>query len=354
LTISTTTRRAGPYVGNGSQTDFAYAFKIFTTADLVVTQADDEGNETVLALTTDYTATMNADQDASPGGEVTLNAALDTDYLLTITSNVSALQSVAVTNNGGFFASVFNGVFDKLTILIQQLAEQLGRTFRIPVTNDTVTDFNIPVTGSGVLQWNADGTALEAVTLPDLSLSLALPSMTGNSGKALTNDGSTASWGAFAPEARTLTAGGLISGGGDLSANRTFTVTAATVAQVLGKALNTVVVTPSVLAGANAYQVLVDAATVAWDALLGWNAEVTLGGNRTMGTPTGLSDGEAYVLETIQDGTGSRTLAFPAIFDFGVEGNRTLSTGAGKRDIFVFRYHAGSNKLRLIGFSKSA
>ena len=57
----------------------------------------------------------------------------------------------------------------------------------------------------------------------------------------------TALIGTKAPLARNLTAAGLVTGGGDLSADRTFTVTAATAAETAAMALSNVAVTPASL-----------------------------------------------------------------------------------------------------------
>lgn len=60
---------------------------------------------------------------------------------------------------------------------------------------------------------------------------------------------------------------------------------------------------------------LTDAATVTIDASGTTNEfVVTLGGNRTIGIPTGGTDGDLRVLEIVQDGTGNRTgtLAAPS------------------------------------------
>lgn len=197
MSISTTVRRAGPYAGNDAQTVFPFAFKVFAAADLEVRRAEG-AVETVLTISTDYTVSLNADQDSAPGGSITTTAALETGQTLAITSNVAALQPVTVTNGGGFFPSVFNGVFDRLTILVQQLAERMSRSVTIPITALGVTDLQIPVLAGAVLRWRADGTALEATELPDLSLSLALPDQAGHANHPLFSDGDTADWRAIA------------------------------------------------------------------------------------------------------------------------------------------------------------
>lgn len=59
---------------------------------------------------------------------------------------------------------------------------------------------------------------------------------------------------------------------------------------------------------------LTDAATIAWDMSTGTNFVVTLGGNRTLGAPTGETAGQFGTLRVIQDGTGGRTLTFNAAY----------------------------------------
>ena len=61
---------------------------------------------------------------------------------------------------------------------------------------------------------------------------------------------------------------------------------------------------------------LTDAATIDWDMnTTSRNVTVTLGGNRTFGAPTNVNVGQWGSIEVVQDGAGSRTLAFHANFD---------------------------------------
>ena len=82
---------------------------------------------------------------------------------------------------------------------------------------------------------------------------------------------------------------------------------------------------------------LTDGATINWNTDSGQVATVTLGGNRTMAAPTNLENGAYYGLRVIQDGTGSRTLAFNAVFKFVSGTAPTLSTAAGATDFINFR-----------------
>lgn len=95
---------------------------------------------------------------------------------------------------------------------------------------------------------------------------------------------------------------------------------------------------------------LTDAATIAIDASRG-NVfapvvfDVTLAGNRTLGAPTNPSDGQKIIIRVKQDGTGTRTLAYNAIYRFPSDiPSPTLSTVASTTDILAFVYNAASVK----------
>ena len=84
---------------------------------------------------------------------------------------------------------------------------------------------------------------------------------------------------------------------------------------------------------------LTDAATIAWNMSTQSVAKVTLAGNRTVAAPTNGSSGQFASLLVIQDGTGSRTLTWNAVYEFAADTAPTLSTTGGKADLFVFRYN---------------
>lgn len=91
---------------------------------------------------------------------------------------------------------------------------------------------------------------------------------------------------------------------------------------------------------------ITDGATLNWDTSLGQVAQVTLGGNRTFAAPTNLVDGGFYSLLIIQDGTGSRTISWNAVFDFAGGTAPTLSTAAGAKDLITWRSD-GTNMLEV-------
>jgi len=91
---------------------------------------------------------------------------------------------------------------------------------------------------------------------------------------------------------------------------------------------------------------LTDAATIATDASLGSHFRVTLGGNRTLGNPTNLADGQKLLWELIQDATGSRTITLGSNFALGTDLPAiTLTTTASKRDFLGGIYNATAGKI---------
>ncbi len=84
---------------------------------------------------------------------------------------------------------------------------------------------------------------------------------------------------------------------------------------------------------------LTDASTISWDTQTSSVAKVTLAGNRTLGAATNAQTGQFVSLLIIQDGTGSRTVTFNAVYEFASDTAPTLTTTASKGDLFVFRYN---------------
>jgi hypothetical protein len=142
MTISSNSRKAGPFVGNGTAATFPFTFKVFQASDLEVVKLTVATNvETILVLNTDFTASVNEDQNSSPGGTITLSAgALATGYNLVITSDIENLQPTDLTNQGGFYPEVITDALDRATIQIQQLQEAVDRSAKLPITSSADAD----------------------------------------------------------------------------------------------------------------------------------------------------------------------------------------------------------------------
>lgn len=81
---------------------------------------------------------------------------------------------------------------------------------------------------------------------------------------------------------------------------------------------------------------LADGTTVALDLSTGINFTVTLGGNRTLGNPTNPKVGQSGYIRIVQDGTGSRTLAYSSYWKFANGAAPTLTTTASAQDLLFY------------------
>lgn len=125
-----------------------------------------------------------------------------------------------------------------------------------------------------------------------------------------------------------------------------FLGTGATAAEMWAGTTDVASVSPQSLRLAAAFQTLTEASPITWNvATQGFNAKVTLTANRTVAAPTNLQDGVTYTFHPIQGGSGSYTLSWDSVWDFGAAGVPVLSTAVGKEDKIVAQYNGLRNKL---------
>jgi len=91
--------------------------------------------------------------------------------------------------------------------------------------------------------------------------------------------------------------------------------------------------------------IYIEEATLTFDATQDWDvraspvAKVTLTANVTFDAPTNPTTGQFISIVCIQDGTGSRTIAWNAVFEFASDTAPTATTTASLGDMFNFRYN---------------
>jgi len=91
--------------------------------------------------------------------------------------------------------------------------------------------------------------------------------------------------------------------------------------------------------------IYIEEATLSFDATQDWDvraspvAKVTLTANVTFDAPSNPTTGQFISIVCIQDGTGSRTIAWNAVFEFKDDTAPTATTTASKGDMFTFRYN---------------
>lgn len=97
------------------------------------------------------------------------------------------------------------------------------------------------------------------------------------------------------------------------------------------------ILTTDIVWGDAAEVTLTDAATIAVDMSTFLNAKVTLAGNRTLGQPSNIKVGQSGAIRIIQDGTGTRTLAYHADWKFAGGTDPVVSTSAGANDLLFYQ-----------------
>lgn len=133
-------RLAGPYTGAGLKT-FSFSFKIFEETDVYVATSSSNLEAAVnLSYGTDYSVTMNSDQDAAPGGSVTLTNGLAAGQILVIGSALAYTQETQLTNFSRFPPEIINTALDRIVVQIQQIVEALDRTVKVPATSSTTPE----------------------------------------------------------------------------------------------------------------------------------------------------------------------------------------------------------------------
>lgn len=159
MTISTSNRRAGPYLGDGNQREFPFTFRVFKAEDVRAFVADTQGKERALTYGSDYRVALHPEQKSRPGGQITLTAALATGEKLTISSLTAIVQEKDFTNQGGFYPVLLNDGLDLLTVICQELRAQLARAMLAPVNATVTPSFPLP-DAKKYLRWSDDGQTL--------------------------------------------------------------------------------------------------------------------------------------------------------------------------------------------------
>ncbi len=172
MTAPATTRRAGPFNGNGSTTSFPFTFKVFATSDIKVVRTSTTGLESVLVLGADYSVTLNADQDSSPGGAITYpisGSPLAFGQKLTVVGALPYDQPADLPTGGNYRAVVVENALDRATFQIQQLVEETDRALTLPVSA-AGADTELPAPEANkVIGWNAAANALVNLDASDLA-----------------------------------------------------------------------------------------------------------------------------------------------------------------------------------------
>ena len=164
MTVSSTISRSGPYAGAGTTGPFAVGFRFLEDAHLRVVKTNSQVVDADLILGIDFFASGAGEAN----GSVILVAPLATNERLTILRNVPATQEADYVQNDAFPAESHERALDKLTMIAQQQAEQLGRTLRLGVSVNTNPEFPSP-SPNKFIGWDSAGTRLVNADIAALS-----------------------------------------------------------------------------------------------------------------------------------------------------------------------------------------
>ena len=176
MTVSSTTNRV-TYAGNGATTVFAFPYFFVGASDLLVTKTIvATGAITTTVITTDYTVsgTQAANLTFPSGGSVTMIVAPATGTTLSIVRVPAQTQATHWVDNDPDSAAVKELAFDKLTLLVQRLADLVSRSLSLKDGYANSFDPTLPpiIPASAYLASNSLGTALQWITAaPSIQLS---------------------------------------------------------------------------------------------------------------------------------------------------------------------------------------
>jgi len=140
MTVASSTARAS-YAGNGATLAFAVNFYFLDDSHLQVIIRASTGTETVQTILTDYTVT-GAGNPA--GGSITFLSAPAIGETVVIVRNIPLTQQTDYLANDPFPAESHEEALDKLTMLVQQQQDAIGRSIKLSTTNTIgSTEFSV-------------------------------------------------------------------------------------------------------------------------------------------------------------------------------------------------------------------
>ena len=161
MTVSSATNRVS-FSGNASTTVFAYNFKIFASSDLTVILRAADGTETTQTLTTHYSV---SGVGVASGGNVTFGSAPASGVTVVILREQPLTQGLDLVANDPFPSASVEDSLDKLTMMVQQHDEELGRAIKASKTNTiSGAEFTVSATDRASKVFAFDSSGNLAVT----------------------------------------------------------------------------------------------------------------------------------------------------------------------------------------------
>lgn len=134
MTVQNTGNRKN-YVGDGVSTTFFYPYKLITATGLLVYVAD-----VLKTLTTDYSVGTITDNGVS----ITFTTPPANLASVVLIGNPDQLQQSSLPSTGPFPAKTVETMIDKLTLLVQRVADLIGRSLTLSDSDVTTVSTKLP------------------------------------------------------------------------------------------------------------------------------------------------------------------------------------------------------------------
>lgn len=134
MTVSSSTSQA-TFTGNGIATSFPLPFRFFDNSEIVAALINtSNGASSPLTLGVNYSLTGagEPENDGAPASILTLFSPLAVGFDLFVERVIPLTQPTDIVNQGRFFPQIHEYVFDRLTMLIQQVSNGAARALKYP------------------------------------------------------------------------------------------------------------------------------------------------------------------------------------------------------------------------------
>lgn len=127
MTVASSLARSGPYICDGAQDTFPFNFPVLDPSHVAVYTYT--GN-TESRISEGFTVSLTEN-----GGNVTFETAPAKDTRIALRRDTPFDQQVDLQNNTAFYPELLESMSDKLTMLVQQLREELSRCVKLAVAS---------------------------------------------------------------------------------------------------------------------------------------------------------------------------------------------------------------------------
>lgn len=159
------------YGGNDATINFPYTFKIFKSSDLRVIYTNSDNVEIVLNEGVDYDVNGAGGEFGGSVDYPLVGDPLAIGDKITLWRVVEITQETDIANQSGLNPEVIEDALDKEVMIAQNQDEEINRTLKYPVSDDSGFNVELPVAEAGkVLQYNEAGTAFKNVDIGSIAL----------------------------------------------------------------------------------------------------------------------------------------------------------------------------------------